>query len=158
MSMSDPTASEVPQAADRSVTVRRRWAEHLGTALTVGYLLLIAIGMFHSLIRYFRFGINIFEFAQPSDFLLATFRDPLVILATVAPILLSWAYLSLSYRLGKRTWDRRRAAGRPIAWWKFARFVPGSFERARAWIWGLTMFMWVLAVGFWYAKRSADAT
>lgn len=105
--------SETPVASPRF-----RWAEHLGTILTVGYLLLVAIGMFHSLLGYRHFGINILDYAEASDFLLAPFHDPMVMLVTVLPALLAWGYLSFFGRMSERAAARRRAEGKPRAWWE----------------------------------------
>ena len=93
----------------------RAWTEHLGTAFTLGYLALIAVGMFHNVLLYLRFRINILDFAEPSDFLLAPFRDPLVAVATVVLIVLVGWYLKASERIGERIRQRRRAAGVPTA-------------------------------------------
>ena len=82
--MTDSPIDSAPPAIPMAVGRASRHRDHRG------FLLLIAIGMFHSWIRYFRFGISIFELAEPADFLLAPFRDPLVIVATVAPIGISW--------------------------------------------------------------------
>lgn len=92
--------------------------EHLGTGLTLSYLALVAIGMFHSVLGYRHFGINILDYAEASDFLLAPFRDPMVMLVTVLPAVLAWAYLRTAERFSARARARRRAAGKPQAWWE----------------------------------------
>lgn len=74
--------------------------------------------MLHTFVRFYRFGVNILDFAEPSDFLLAPVRDPLVILATIVPILLVSWYLSAAQRMGDRAYARRRATGIPVAWWE----------------------------------------
>jgi hypothetical protein len=99
--MSDPAASPRYQ----------RLADHLGTAVTLSYLALVAIGMFHSVLDYRHFGINILDYAEASDFLLAPFRDPMVMVVTVLPAVLAWAYLRSVDRYSTRVRARRRAAG-----------------------------------------------
>lgn len=94
-----------------------RWTEHVGTWLTLAYLALIAVGMFHSALGYRHFGINILDFTEASDFLLAPFRDVWMLLVTVVPVILAWMYLSLVARLGERAEQKRVAAGRPNRWW-----------------------------------------
>ncbi|MBK8248029.1 MAG: hypothetical protein IPK85_11600 [Gemmatimonadetes bacterium] len=94
------------------------WADHLGTILTAGYLLLVAIGMFHSLLGYRHFGINILDYAEASDFLLAPFHDPMVMLVTVLPAFLAWRYLVFVERMSRRATERRRATGQGLAWWE----------------------------------------
>lgn len=93
-------------------------ADHLGTGLTLSYLALVAIGMFHSVLGYRHFGINILDYAEASDFLLAPFRDPMVMVVTVLPAILAWAYLRFADRYSTRIRERRRAEGKPLAWWE----------------------------------------
>lgn len=93
-------------------------ADHLGTGLTLSYLALVAVGMFHSVLGYRHFGINILDYAEASDFLLAPFRDPLVMVVTVLPAVLAWGYLRFFERYSARVRERRRAAGIPRAWWE----------------------------------------
>jgi len=96
----------------------QRLADHLGTGLTLSYLVLVAIGMFHSVLGYRHFGINILDYAEASDFLLAPFRDPMVMVVTVLPAVLAWAYLRFLERISTRARERRRAAGKGRAWWE----------------------------------------
>jgi hypothetical protein len=92
--------------------------DHLGTGVTLSYLALVAIGMFHSVLGYRHFGINILDYAEASDFLLAPFRDPMVMIVTVLPAVLAWAYLRFVERYSTRARERRRAAGKGLAWWE----------------------------------------
>jgi len=57
------------------------------TVLTVGYLLLIGMGMIFNFFKYWLFGINIFEHAGIFDFLIAPFQDIKIIAFTLIPIL-----------------------------------------------------------------------
>lgn len=93
-------------------------ADHLGTGLTLSYLALVAIGMFHSVLGYRHFGVNILDYAEASDFLLAPFRDPMVMVVTVLPAVLAWAYLRTLERYSTRQKEKRRAAGKELAWWE----------------------------------------
>lgn len=84
----------------------RPWAallrEHFGLALTVLYLALIAIGMMYEWWLFRRFRIDILLYAQPADFLLVPFREPLVVLIALAPIPIYRAYLGGARWLGKK--------------------------------------------------------
>ena len=42
--------------------------------------------MFHRALVFLMFRINVFDYAESSDFLLAALRDPLIILVCIAPI------------------------------------------------------------------------
>lgn len=124
-------------------------ADHLGTGRTLSYLALVAIGMFHSVLGYRHFGINILDYAEASDFLLAPFRDPMVMVVTVLPAVLAWAYLRFFDRYSTRVRERRRAEGKARAWWESS---DATLARTKP-------FMPLLAVGlatFWVFV-SADA-
>jgi len=73
---------------------RSAWAglvrEHPGLLLTAGYLLLTAVGLGYELWFFMYFGINILEYVETSDFLLAALRTPLVVVLAVLPVLLVW--------------------------------------------------------------------
>lgn len=150
--------SSPPGSPSSPIAVRWHWAEHVGTALTLGYLALIAIGMLHSWLRYFRFRINIFDYAEPTDFLLAPLRDLGVIAATVAPLALSWAYLTITDRWSRTHWTKRRAAGKPVAWWESRPETLARYDRHKPLLWSMVSLLWVVAMGMWYAERAADAT
>lgn len=45
------TDSRAARALTSAPTRSAGWTEHLGTALTLGYLALIAVGMFHNVLR-----------------------------------------------------------------------------------------------------------
>lgn len=126
----------------------RAWTEHLGTAFTLGYLALIAVGMFHNVLLYPRFRINILDFAEPSDLLLAV--------ATVVPIVLVGWYLKASERIGERIRQRRRAAGVPIAWWESKEKHVDLVRQQLIWVRGVTILRWVVASGARYERRAAD--
>ena len=76
--------------------------EHSGLALTVLYILLIAIGMMYEWWLYRRFNINILYYAQAADFLLVPFREPLVVFISLIPIPLFTVYMSGARWLGKQ--------------------------------------------------------
>ncbi len=52
----------------------------LSMSLTLGYLVLIVVGMIFNSFYYTSLGFNIFNYSDISDFLLAPFRDPNILL------------------------------------------------------------------------------
>jgi hypothetical protein len=80
-----------PQATRRG-KVKGFFREHPTFFLTLMYVDLTGIGILYTLIFYRQFGINIFDFAEIGDFLLAAFKAPaitfLVLLAQVLLIIL----------------------------------------------------------------------
>ena len=56
---------------------------HATLVLTLLYLYAAAIGMIYSGVLYGRFGINIFDYSEIGDFLLAAFKNPIVFLVVV---------------------------------------------------------------------------
>jgi len=151
----EPTPSEpAPSEGEgRTLSVSWSWAEHLGTGLTVGYLALIVIGIFHTAVLLSRFGINVLDFAEAGDFLLAPLRDPLVIVATLVPIGVVYLYLRGSERWTERARAERAAAGLPRRWWHGD---PERFRRYRLPLWIATILLWVLASGLHYEAWAAD--
>ena len=147
-------ANPAPSSGD--VEFSWAWAEHLGSALTLGYLALIAVGMFHNVVRFWRFGINVLEFAEPSDFLLAPLGDPLVMVATLVPIVVIYWYLKAGERVGDRLRAKRRAAGKPEAWWETKETDIARVRAKMQWIRWLIILLWVVASGLWYERQAAD--
>lgn len=131
------------------------WIEHLGTALTVGYLVLVAIGMFHSVLGYRHFGVNILDYAEASDFLLAPFRDPMVLVVTVLPAVLAWGYLAAGERWSRRLAERRRAEGKPRGWWESSEAMQARLESLAPLLrFGLALF-WVFVSASTYQRLVA---
>lgn len=128
----------------------RRWLEmeHLGLALTLGYLFLSAVGMLHVALVCLRFKINVVDYAEPSDFLLAALRDPLIVLASVAPLPLVWLY----FRFGK--WLRGRFPN--IQYSSGTQKSREFTDRHRGKIFALTVALWALAFSLNYARRVSD--
>ena len=58
--------------------------EHPTLVLTLAYLGLTAVGMIHDLWFYRYFQINILDYSETGDFLLAAMRNPLVIIQGAA--------------------------------------------------------------------------
>jgi hypothetical protein len=65
------------------------------TVISVFYLVLVGIGMIFTFYKYSEFGINIFQYADAFDFLIAPFQDIFIIvfalLSTLIPYVL-WRY------------------------------------------------------------------
>ncbi len=116
--------------------------EQTGVVLTLGYLALIAIGILHESSVFLYFRINILQYADPSDFVLAPVRDPLVILATVAPIGAAWLYVRFMTRAAKKIAEKR---GKPM-----------PTQKTRPWQWALMTVIWVVAVSLYYSRHVAN--
>jgi hypothetical protein len=69
--------------------------KELQNILAFGYLCLIIIGMIYEAIYYSFFGINIFEYSEILDFLLAPFRRPLTLIYLVIAIVATASGLML---------------------------------------------------------------
>jgi hypothetical protein len=103
--------------------------------LSIGYLLAVGIGMLFNFQKYARFNINIFEYADIFDFLIAPFADSMIILFTIASIGL--AYLAFradlywerkypkSYgRYIRKVGTRRSGMLRPLRYFSFISISP----------------------------------
>ena len=77
---------------------------HPGLVVSLAYLTATGIGMLSSWTFYTRFGINIFHYAQLSDFILSALRLPMATLAILLAIPAVWAIMrtddALSARFG----------------------------------------------------------
>jgi hypothetical protein len=96
---------------DSGAPVRRRRLladiahEHPTLLLTLGYVALTAVGLVYDAWLYMYFRINVIEYSETSDFLLAAVRTPLVIILSVSPILILWAVTRLR-RQARKTFPR----------------------------------------------------
>ena len=123
-------------------------ARHEGIAFTLGYLVLATLGMVHLAAFYAEFRINVLEFADVSDFLLAPVRDPLVVLVSILPLPVL-VVLELSGRLLDRGWRRlRRKTPDPA---KLARD-----RRLSRMLWPVAFVLWVLAFNLRYVDVTTD--
>jgi hypothetical protein len=93
--------------------------KEIQTIITILYLLMVGIGMLFNYKKYAKFKINIFEYADVFDFLIAPFQDNRIILvsvlATLVPLGLIWLdrflrkrapklYQWVNLGLGNRSW------------------------------------------------------
>ena len=65
--------------------------KEIQTVITVSYILAVGIGMLFNFKKFSEFGINIFDYADVFDFLIAPFSDFLILLFTI--ITLTFIYL-----------------------------------------------------------------
>ena len=65
--------------------------EHPAIAGTLLYLQVNAVGVIYSWALFRNFGINVFDFAEANDFLLAAFREPFSLLSAIG--ILAYAIL-----------------------------------------------------------------
>jgi len=79
----------------------RIFAEQPGLVLTAGYLVLTALGLGYQFAYFREFRVNILDYAEVSDFLLAALREPAVLLLALAPLPLLWALSNSSRYLGR---------------------------------------------------------
>lgn len=139
--MIENRGAEIPDA-------RAAWTglvrEHPGLLLTAGYLILTIIGLLFEL-RFFEFfQVNILEYVETSDFLLAALRTPLVIVLSILPLFIVWLLIRSNVWLRRRfprygSWDRRmeqkyfgRSATRRIIWGFFIVMYADLFTRLYA--------------------------
>lgn len=90
---------------------QRLLVEHPALLVSALYVTASAIGMFFSWDYLRLFGINVFLFAEISDFLLASLKEPFTWLLTFVAVVLVLLDNAMSRRVG------RRATSRWIAWY-----------------------------------------
>lgn len=68
--------------------------KEIQTLITIAYLLMIGIGMLFKYKAYSVFGINIFEYADVFDFLIAPFQDIFIVLAASLAMIVPFVVIS----------------------------------------------------------------
>ncbi len=81
--------------------------EHPALLVSALYVFATAIGMFFSWSFMRNFGVNIFVYAEIGDFLLASFKDPIIWVAVIV-LTISWYW---DIRMSKRWGARNRMRG-----------------------------------------------
>src|SRR5712692_7415446 len=65
---------------------------------TVLYLWVAGMGMIYSVTLFGEFGINIFDFAEPADFILAAFKEPFTMMMAIVTVAVIVAYVLIIAR------------------------------------------------------------
>ncbi len=122
--------------------------QHPALGLTLGYLFLTAVGMIYEWIFFNAFDLQIIDFADPGDFLLVAFRQPLLLLITLLSV---WVVV----RLIRRHERRRNRSARYRRWTDW-------FQRKPWWPVAERILYVLLFVGYFimltasYADHSAE--
>jgi hypothetical protein len=134
-------------APNGSPPLAKRFADfarqHPGLLLTGGYLAATAVGMLSSWTFYGRLGVNIFHYAQLSDFILVALRNPLATVAILAAFPAVWVVMKSD------AWMDRR-----FRWYGL---LYGS-DRLRQWsrapsAWALYLTLYAVAFSIVYSGR-----
>jgi hypothetical protein len=105
LTVTEPTLAAVAPGADPyRPWIVRLLARHPGGLVTGVYLALTAVGVMYDVFYYARFRVDILDYAQTGDFLVAALREPLAIIYCVLPVLLVWLVARV------RRWARRKSA------------------------------------------------
>ncbi len=117
--------SASPVARRRQLAAIAR--EHPTLLLTLAYLALTTVGLVYDAWLYAYFRINVVEYSETSDFLLAAVRTPLVIILSILPVLILWTLTRLRRRARRLfprydKWSKRYEGtilgyGKPTHWW-----------------------------------------
>lgn len=77
--------------------------KEIQTILTLLYLLMIGVGMLFNYKKYAPFKINIFEYADVFDFLIAPFQDVRIVMVSMLVLLIPIALFWVGFYLKKKT-------------------------------------------------------
>ena len=157
------TSLREPQSADQTAqnpahpklrtvgkSIAERMArEHPTLLLTLAYLALTFVGMIHDLWFYFYFKINILDFSETSDFLLAAIRNPLVIILSMLPLAILLGFQRM-----------RDFAAQKSAWYSGhrTRYANTRWNSVtiRALVCGWFVIVYAIAFTQFYAEREAN--
>ena len=144
-------------------------AAHPATAATAAYLYVSVLGSVYEWVYFRQFGVNIFDFAEANDFLLAAFRQPIALLLLVGSLLVYGSILltsdvtergilKLAGRLTRTRAAVTEAAGKGIRFLTTGSYWQTSPGRAiNNGLWTVAFAMYSLGpmvgVGMWDAKR-----
>jgi len=76
--------------------------KEIQTVITISYILAVGIGMLFTFQKFSEFGINIFDYADVFDFLIAPFSDFKILLFTIISLTLTYILLKLDFFLKKK--------------------------------------------------------
>lgn len=76
--------------------------KELQSIISLAYLLMVAVGMLFNYHKYAKFGINIFDYADVFDFLIAPFSDPKIFLFCIVSIIFSYVVVKADIYWKKR--------------------------------------------------------
>ena len=124
--------------------------EHPTLLLTLIYLALTFVGMIHDLWFYLYFKINILDYSETSDFLLAAIRNPLVIILSILPLGLAFLVQRSTEAVRRRAkdWEEKERKRRASVWYSAPARAVGTFLFVIVYA---TLFTQIYA--FWEATR-----
>lgn len=128
--------------------------ENPGLVLTCIYVAASIIGVLYHFLFFRRFGVNVLEFSEASDFLMVVVREPLTVALALLGVPFYLVYGALTTPLGR--WSRRHFAAlrstpekrrkmheRMRPWWPL---MQGSFI-------GIYAILFVMSYSTWRAKQ-----
>jgi hypothetical protein len=141
--------SNLPASHTQSGRLADLARQHPTLVLTAGYVVLTLVGLVYSAWLFLYFRINIIEYSETSDFLLAAVRAPLVILLAILPAL-------IVFLIGKVVAWARRKFPRYDARYKRNERKWWSAEHLRGPIWIAFIIVYAILFTQLYAKRVAS--
>ena len=76
--------------------------KEIQTVVTISYIIIVGIGMLFNFQKYSEFGINIFDYADVFDFLIAPFSDFKIVLFSTITIILVFIFFKLDSFLKRK--------------------------------------------------------
>lgn len=125
----------------------RAFESHSALALTGAYLILTIIGFMYHVWLFSEFEINVLNFSETGDFLMAAIRQPVVILLFVLPFGLLW----LIYQVD--AWARRLI---PAYQKLYDRYRSWSSPRYKLWSGATIVLLYGTLFTQFYAEHVAD--
>ncbi len=117
-------------------SVRDLLKRHPGVLVSVGYVVISLIGMLFSQALFSEFGVNYFNYAEVSDFLLAALREPMTFALAAGAIVVTLLIFLMTHL--ENRWLTRRAPESRMG---------KLYQRTSSWAynnWGVTLFVFVL--------------
>lgn len=116
---------------------------HPGLIVTMGYLLLTAVGITYEYLFYNLFYIPILNLSEPGDFLLAGFQEPVLLLFVILSVLALRRLITRDRKWRQRSVRYRSVAEKMERRWFFSSWV----------LYPLFIFIYFLSITMSYAEN-----
>ncbi|MEO0422039.1 MAG: hypothetical protein AAF184_06870 [Pseudomonadota bacterium] len=131
---------------------RRIFADHPALVVTVAYLAASVIGLMFSLEFYREFNVNVVNYYQLTDFLMAVLREPITLAMALGGALVTWLARAAQH------WEWRWFAKHEPRSWPlraYKRIAERSW--ANPWTDGVLLLLYAWVFVTWYGGWKADA-
>lgn len=123
--------------------------KELQTVITISYIVTVGIGMLFNYHKYSEFGINIFDYSDIFDFLIAPFSDGAILLFALASVTIVFLFVQLDLTWEKKwpkSYSRLNFGGNKKSWYKTYRII----------VFAVTFILYLFIASEYYGRYTKD--